>query len=92
VSITAPSPTLPSSVLDFSEVGAWTWNAQSDAVQFSEEGYRVFGLPQGAEITWTEMQERLLHPEDAPNAAAAVLAAIEQHDQYRIEYRITSPA
>ncbi|HEY8570899.1 PAS domain S-box protein [Phenylobacterium sp.] len=78
--------------LDFSEVGVWTWDAKSDDVQFSEAGYRIFGLAEGTPITWTELQERLLHPEDAPKASAAVAAAVDQRDQYRIEYRITTPA
>jgi PAS domain S-box-containing protein len=74
--------------LDFSGVGEWSWDAETDAVTLSPVACTIFGLEPGCTITWTEMRRDLLHPEDAPRAAGAVVNAIEDHTQYTIEYRV----
>lgn len=77
--------------LDFSDVGEWTWEAQSDMVDLSPVACAVFGCAPGTRITWTRMQAELLHPNDAPIAAAAVIDAIRTQSSYRVEYRIRRP-
>jgi PAS domain S-box-containing protein len=77
--------------LDFSEVGEWTWDPATDAVDLSPIACAVFGCPPGTQITWQEMQAQFLHAEDAPLAAAAVVEAIDKRSHYRIEYRIRRP-
>jgi PAS domain S-box-containing protein len=77
--------------LDFSDVGEWSWDAATDAVDLSPLACKIFGIATGTPITWTRMQEDLLNVEDAPLAARAVLKSIEDRSAYRIEYRICRP-
>jgi PAS domain S-box-containing protein len=77
--------------LDFSEIGDWTWDAATDRVVLSPFACEHFGLEPGAIPTWTEMQNNLLHPDDAPKAAAAVVTSIENKTHYAIEYRARRP-
>src|SRR5262249_53329596 len=63
----------------------------TDRVTLSPMASQIFGVPAGANITWREMQARLLHSEDAPKAAEAVAAATHGRSAYRTEYRITRP-
>ena len=74
--------------LDFSDIGDWSWDAHSDALTLSATACRIFGVAAGTRMTWSEMQGNLLHPEDAPRAAAAVLEAIAARSAYRIDYRM----
>ena len=78
--------------LAFSEIGEWTWNANSDAVNLSVLACEILGLAPHTAITWEEMQASLLHKDDGPRAAAAVRSAIESDSVYRIEYRVQRPA
>jgi PAS domain S-box-containing protein len=77
--------------LDFSDVGEWSWDTATDAVDLSHLACRVFGIAHGTAITWTEMQAELLDAEDATIAARAVLESIERRTAYRVEYRIRRP-
>jgi PAS domain S-box-containing protein len=77
--------------LEFSEIGEWTWNAKTDAVNLSALACEILGLAPHTEITWQEMQARLLHKDDAPRAATAMVEAIERHSMYRAEYRVHRP-
>ena len=73
-----------------SHLGDWSWEAKTDKVTFSDTAARIFGLPSGSEITWTEMRE-LLHPDDRARARVAVDTALASHIDYDIEYRLTRP-
>lgn len=76
--------------LEASRMGPWQWDAATDVVTFSEAAARIFGIPPGPQMTWTAMRE-LLHPDDREHARTAVEAAIAQHGDYDIEYRVNRP-
>jgi len=78
--------------LEFSDIGEWTWDAATDVINLSPLACRIFGLEPETLVTWQAMQAQLLHAEDAPRAAAAVVAAIEHKTAYRVEYRVRRPA
>jgi len=61
-------------------------------VNLSPVACRIFGVDTDTRISWSAMQEQLLNAEDAPRAAAAVTAAIEQRTAYRVEYRVRRPS
>ncbi|HVF16609.1 MAG TPA: ATP-binding protein [Steroidobacteraceae bacterium] len=77
--------------LDFSEIGEWTWDAESDALNLSPLACKILGLEPNARITWSEMQAQLINEQDAPRAAAAVLECVEKRTPYRMEYRVRRP-
>jgi PAS domain S-box-containing protein len=72
------------------QLGDWSWNPHTDRVKFGARGAEIFGLKPAEIITWEGLRNRL-HPDDRDRARAAVLSALEQHSDYRTEYRITRP-
>ena len=57
----------------------------------SETAARIFGIPPGPVMTWTEMGE-LLHEDDREHARLAVDEALATHSDYDVEYRIRRPS
>ena len=70
-----------------SRLGDWSWDAKSDLVTFSETAARIFSVPADTHMTWAEMRSRL-HPDDRERARIAVDAALANHTDYDIEYRV----
>lgn len=78
--------------LAFSDIGEWSWDTATDAVNLSNLACDILGVAHGTPTTWQQMRSELLHPEDAPRAAAAVIDSIEKQSSYRMEYRIRRPS
>jgi len=73
--------------LSAARLGDWSWDAETDITTMSETAARIFGIPPGPHMTWTEMSE-LLHEEDRERARFAVDEALANHSDYDIEYRV----
>lgn len=76
--------------LSAAKMGDWSWDATTDMATLSPRAAQIFGIPSGAYMTWTEMQN-LLHPEDSNRAKLAVEKAIAENSDYDIEYRVILP-
>ncbi|MBD3886740.1 PAS domain S-box protein [Phormidium tenue FACHB-886] len=72
------------------KLGDWRWDAATDLVTFSEQAAKIFGIPPGPHLTWTQMQT-LLHVADQAKARLQVEQAIAEHSDYDIEYRVIQP-
>ena len=72
-------------------LGYWERDLENDSVYWSEETYRIFGLPpqQGA-INFDQFR-RLIHPEDRDRVTQASAKAIAGGARYNVEYRIIRP-
>ena len=66
--------------------GSWTFDAQNNAITWSKETYRLFGLPQGTPVDYGSLLERV-HPEDAPALQAAWQRAM-RGEPYDLTHRI----
>lgn len=75
--------------LAHSRLGDWTWDAETDVVEFSPRGMEIFGLDPGQEVTWESLRTRL-HPDDRERARLAVEASIATASDYDIEYRVAA--
>jgi PAS domain S-box-containing protein len=73
--------------LSAAHLGDWSWDAATDVVTFSETAARIFGIPPGPHMTWTEMRE-LLHEDDRERARLSVEQALASRGDYDIEYRV----
>ncbi len=73
-----------------SHLGDWSWDVETDMVDFSETAARIFGLPFGPRMTWTDMRN-LLATEDRERARVAIDTALRDHTDYDIEYRLNRP-
>ncbi len=75
-------------VQKLTEVGSWRWNAQSDAVTFSDQLYKIYGLPAGDKrLNFTSIYD-WLHPEDSDKVFKVMEDAIAKKNSYEVEYRI----
>jgi PAS domain S-box-containing protein len=77
--------------LSAARLGDWSWDAETDITTMSETAARIFGIPPGPVMTWTEMGE-LLHEDDRKHARIAVDEALATHSDYDVEYRIRRPS
>jgi PAS domain S-box-containing protein len=70
-------------------VGSWEWDIGSNTVWWSEELYRIYGVPSfGA--TYESFLERLL-PEDRETVDATVRRAFDTAEPFVFEHRIVRP-
>lgn len=71
-------------------VGSWEWDPATGVLECSAELYRVYGLPQGAPVSF-EVYLSLLHPEDRPEANRIVREAFRTERPFHFEHRILRP-
>ncbi len=69
-------------------IGSWQWNLQTNERSWSDEFYRICGLPLGDERLNAETALEFIHPEDRESAMEAVNYAIENQIPYNYEKRI----
>lgn len=67
-------------------LGSWTLDLENGRIEWSDETYRIFGLPPGSPIGFDEFAARL-HPEDRERVLTAWAAAVGGAD-YALEHRI----
>jgi PAS domain S-box-containing protein len=69
-------------------IGSWEWQLASPVVTWSDELYRIYGLPpQSCEITFEHFLA-MLHPDDRERVQAQVQRAIEQGGRFAYLERI----
>jgi PAS domain S-box-containing protein len=72
-------------------IGSWEWDVRTNAVTWSDELYRIYGLsPQSREITLEFFLSRL-HPEDRSRIQAEVGKALERGGRFAYPERIVRP-
>ena len=75
--------------MDSSNDGLWDWNLADDSTYFSPAYYRMLGYEPNEFPMTGQNWERLLHPEDYPQAIAANQDCIENRCQnFAIEFRM----
>ncbi len=72
-------------------VGNWAWNLQTGIMNWSEEGFRIFGyLPQEVQPSFTWLLSRI-HPEDKDLANGFFSDIIHKRIRCNIDFRIIKP-
>lgn len=69
------------------ELGDWSWNAETDLINFGVSTAAILGLENDSPLTWEELRSRL-HPDDREGARVGVEEALAKRSDYNIEYRI----
>lgn len=73
-------------------IGSWEWNIQTNALQWSDEVYRILGLdPQKFGEVDHETFHRFVHPDDNEMMRAVVDAAVANEEPYNFDHRIVRP-
>jgi len=75
----------------FAHIGSWEWDIAGDAITWSEETYRIFGLPPGHKPVVLEQYLALIHPDDRDAVAGAVRHTLETGASFEIDHRIVHP-
>jgi PAS domain S-box-containing protein len=72
-------------------IGSWEWDIRRDAITWSDELFRIFGLrPQAFEGTYDGFL-RLVHPQDRDRVSALVERAVRERTSFEFDHRIVRP-
>jgi PAS domain S-box-containing protein len=72
------------------QMGSWEWEIESGEAVWSDELYRIFGLPLGAEVDYASYRRRL-HPAERERARRVIEEALESRSTFDITHRIVRP-
>ena len=72
-------------------LGNWYWVFDTDERYWSDEFYRICGLPPGDDRLNAETALTFIHPDDRKMAMEVVNQTVEKHIPYHIEKRIIQP-
>lgn len=72
------------------QIGHWEWNIADGTLTWSEQVYRLFGLPPDPPIASYETFLRAVHPEDRDNLVAAVDRGLAS-GAYQMHHRVVWP-
>lgn len=76
---------------EIAHVGSWEWDIIANAIGWSDEAYRIFGLVPGeVDPTYEAFLERV-HPDDRERVMEAVRAAMEDDAPYGLQHRVVRP-
>ncbi|HTD53427.1 MAG TPA: PAS domain S-box protein, partial [Thermoanaerobaculia bacterium] len=70
--------------------GSWEWNPREGSATWSDELYRIFGVPSSFRPGTESFLERV-HPEDRERLREILHQSLEKHGGFPYEYRITRP-
>src|SRR6185295_2496739 len=68
-------------------VGSWEWDLRTNALRWSDEHYRIFGLEPGTVVDF-DRSFAVVHPGDRPLVTEAIVAAREGRKKYDLELRL----
>ena len=72
-------------------VGYWDRDLDTGVITWSDETYRIYGVPVEEHALTIERVQELIHPEDRPMVFEAVSAALRGGSRYEVEYRVIRP-
>lgn len=73
---------------ELARVGSWEWDVASDAITWSDEIYRIFGVKQDQFVATFAAYLSCLHPEDRGLARATVEQSLRTGEPYVADYRV----
>jgi PAS domain S-box-containing protein len=78
--------------LESAAIGTWVYDPVAPALSLDEVSRGLFGLPQGAEVSW-ELLAAVKHPDDRARSEAALRGALDPSGTGSLndEFRILSP-
>ncbi|BCG45856.1 Putative PAS/PAC sensor protein [Citrifermentans bremense] len=73
-------------------LGNWDWDLCSNALSWSEEMYRIFGMDQTEFTPSYEWFLQTVHPQDLERVVRSINDAIYNSKPYQLDYRIMLPS
>ena len=75
--------------LEAAGMGTWSWDIDTNQVQWSEQVELIFGLAPGEFDGRYETYSAFLHPDEHPLMEKAISEALGSGSEYEVEHRIT---
>ena len=72
-------------------VGNWSWDIQSDAIEWSDELHRIYGLEPGNERITYDQYVSYLHPDDREEHLSQIQKCLQDHESWNRYHRIILP-
>ena len=72
-------------------LGSWDWDIGTNETVVTDEYYRIFGIPQGSEVTYESFLDRV-HPDDLEYVKVEIAKALYEDTPYSIDHRIVLPS
>jgi PAS domain S-box-containing protein len=72
------------------QVGSWEWDLRTGHVTWSDEHYRIYGLPPGVPVD-LETAKHCVHPADRPAVERLIQQAMKDGQPYSCEFRVVRP-
>ena len=72
------------------QVGSWEWDVRADAVWWSDELCRIYGVPVGTSMTYDQFLQ-MVHTEDRALVENAVRTALADRRPFSFDHRIVRP-
>jgi len=74
-------------VKQLAKFGSWEWDLSTQVITWTEEVYRLFGVPYGTPLVFDDYASHV-HPDDTPENAEKIVNAIEgDTQQFYLEHR-----
>ena len=71
-------------------IGSWEWDVATDAIWWSDEMYRIFGVPVGSPLTYQQFIS-LVHPDDREHTDEVVRRSGRTSEPFELEHRLITP-
>lgn len=74
------------------EIGSWEWDLETRQLTWSDELYRIYGLPPGDSPVTYELYIGLIHPDERALVQESVERALNTGESFEFEHRIVRPS
>ena len=78
-------------IQELAHIGSWDWDVATDVVTWSDELYRIYGLPPRSHGITLDVHLSSVHPDDRERVAAEVHTAIRTRRRFALRERIVRP-
>src|SRR5262245_50477428 len=72
-------------------VGYWDRDLETDLVTWSDETYRIYGVPPEERVLTLDRIRERIHPDDRQRMVELAAEAIQGRGRYDVEYRVVRP-
>lgn len=79
------------SATEVGRLGLWDWDVVSGEIHWSDEHFRMEGYAVDEVTPSYETWSARIHPDDRPDAEAALQQAMDRHEEFSHEFRVVHP-
>jgi PAS domain S-box-containing protein len=77
--------------LNFTHIGTWDWNVETQEFTWNENHFRLLGLEPQKSSNNYQLWRSIIHPDDLQRVEQTLSNALLEHTDYEAEYRIFYP-